>query len=425
MRQAAFWMSGISNPVSDGALMLQVNRTLFLIVLAARLACAAAIENPECVQTGTNSFRITFDGASAKNEVVIYASPRTDRIVSKTPVAKTKSSPVDVTVKEPGRVYFHLKPKTGPTRVVSIRHLPMEASFNFRDLGGYKTTSGKYVRWGLIYRSGRLDGLTEKDYSYLQSIGLKLICDFRMADQYTVGETKWKGSPAPEILHDPIDYTWSANRSQEMQPGRANSGPAPAGGGAPGPGVNPGQPPPGPSQNGAQERGGNPPQGPQGAPGPGSPDNRDQGGPGAGQPIGWLNGATEELAVPFKRIVAGDLPMLFHCNIGRDRTGVFAALLLGVLGVPAETIIQDAELTNVYGAQAPSLSEYIPELQRLGEPPPDLETLRRHVHTNTAPLKAALEMINSKYGSVEGYLLQVIKLTPQEISALRARLLDP
>jgi hypothetical protein len=40
-------------------------------------------------------------------------------------------------------------------------------------------------------------------------------------------------------------------------------------------------------------------------------------------------------------------------------------------------------------------------------------------------LKATLEMINSKYGSVEGYLLQVIKLKPQEISALRARLLDP
>ena len=117
--------------------------------------------------------------------------------------------------------------------------------------------------------------------------------------------------------------------------------------------------------------------------------------------------------------------MLFHCNIGRDRTGVFAALLLGVLGVPPETIVQDAELTNVYGAEAPSLSEYIPELQKTGEPPPNLETLRRHVHTDTAPLRATLEMINNKYGSVEAYLLQVIKLTPKEISAVRARLLEP
>jgi protein-tyrosine phosphatase len=409
--------------------MLQVNRRLFLVILAARLACAAAIENPECVQTGANSFTITFDGASAKNEVIIYASPRPDRIVSKTPVAKTKSSPVDITVKMSGRVYFHLKPKSGPTRVVSIRRMPLEASFNFRDLGGHKTTSGKYVKWGLIYRSGRLDGLTQKDFNYLESIGLKLICDFRMPDQYTVGETKWKGSPAPEILHDPIDYMWSANRPQEAQTGRAEGSTAPAAGRAPGPGANPVQPPPvqspGPNHNGAQAWGENPPPGPQGVDGPGSPGNREQCTPGTAQPIGWLDGATDALAVPFKRIAAGDHPMLFHCNIGRDRTGMFAALLLSVLGVPVETIMLDAELTNVYGAQAPSLSEYIPELQQPGQPPPDLETLRRHVRTNTAPLKATLEMINSKYGSVEEYLLQVIKLTPHEISAIRARLLEP
>jgi protein-tyrosine phosphatase len=35
----------------------------------------------------------------------------------------------------------------------------------------------------------------------------------------------------------------------------------------------------------------------------------------------------------FHRIAAGDLPILFHCAVGKDRTGVAAALLLALLGV--------------------------------------------------------------------------------------------
>lgn len=40
-------------------------------------------------------------------------------------------------------------------------------------------------------------------------------------------------------------------------------------------------------------------------------------------------------------------PALFHCAAGKDRTGVTAALLLDVLGVPATTIAEDYALTGV------------------------------------------------------------------------------
>ena len=38
-------------------------------------------------------------------------------------------------------------------------------------------------------------------------------------------------------------------------------------------------------------------------------------------------------------------PALFHCAAGKDRTGVVAALLLQVLGVPDETVVADYVLT--------------------------------------------------------------------------------
>jgi len=39
-------------------------------------------------------------------------------------------------------------------------------------------------------------------------------------------------------------------------------------------------------------------------------------------------------------------------------------------------------------------------------------------------LKATLEQIDEKYGSVEGYLIKELKLTPGEISKIRKRLLE-
>ena len=43
---------------------------------------------------------------------------------------------------------------------------------------------------------------------------------------------------------------------------------------------------------------------------------------------------------------SGNLPAVFHCTAGKDRTGVLAAIVLGVLGVDDEQIMDDYLLTN-------------------------------------------------------------------------------
>jgi len=45
----------------------------------------------------------------------------------------------------------------------STRMVKLEGAINFRDIGGYKTSSGKIVKSGILYRSADLSKLTEND----------------------------------------------------------------------------------------------------------------------------------------------------------------------------------------------------------------------------------------------------------------------
>ena len=64
----------------------------------------------------------------------------------------------------------------------------------------------------------------------------------------------------------------------------------------------------------------------------------------------------------FEDIVAGNMPILFHCSAGKDRTGIAAILILLALGVDEETAMYDYMLTNEYR------KEYIESFQE-GFPP--------------------------------------------------------
>ena len=77
------------------------------------------------------------------------------------------------------------------------RLLPMDGAFNTRELGGYKTTDGKLVKWGMLFRSDKLSDLSENDELYLQSLGIKRIVDFRSEGEKTED---------PNIIPEGINY---------------------------------------------------------------------------------------------------------------------------------------------------------------------------------------------------------------------------
>lgn len=128
-------------------------------------------------------------------EVRIYWSTSPEHIEETGELLATVNGELSYTIENPSeneRPYFRLVGSNGQAVTVAERRLPLQGAFNFRDMGGYETTDGRKVKWGKLYRSEELAGLTEWDIDYLQKCGLKLICDYR-----TDFEVKHK--PNPEI----------------------------------------------------------------------------------------------------------------------------------------------------------------------------------------------------------------------------------
>jgi len=74
------------------------------------------------------------------------------------------------------RHYFEVVPEGGSGIIVAERRVPLRGAVNFRDLGGYKTSDGRSIKWDRIFRSDNLARLTDKDQDLLRKIGIKLVC---------------------------------------------------------------------------------------------------------------------------------------------------------------------------------------------------------------------------------------------------------
>lgn len=272
---------------------------IFVPVLPNSIPLAdAGIENPTCEPVSPGVYRIDFQSSPGATPVEVFASSRPDLIDSGKPVLTIRRAPADVSVPDhPGRIYFHLKPAAGATRVVSVLRLPLKGAKNFRDLGGYRTSDGSYVRWGLVYRSNHLVNLTARDSAYLSSLGIRLVCDVRSDGERARAPDHWLGN-APEFFSVPIGSNLITTPTADDLKRRVAA-------------IN------------AQAK----------------------------DSVRAYEYAVEyagQYGKILQRIAAGDLPTVEHCTAGKDRTGVFSAILLTALGVPRDTVVQDYMLSNKF-----------------------------------------------------------------------------
>jgi protein-tyrosine phosphatase len=342
----------------------------FLFILACRPVLAAGIEQAKVEQTGPGSYSIQLQASQDAYPIAIYFNsdpgPSESGKLAAT-AAHPANEPIVVNLPaESGRVYFHLKPRLGAARVVSIRRLLLTGAANFRDLGGYRTEDGRYVRWGTIYRSGQLAGLTDADYQYLAGLGLRLVCDFRIDSERQNAPTKWKGETPPELLTATVDtityFSPSVDVRERMRVIYSR------------------------------------------------------------MPLD----AAAEFGSILHRFQKGDLPALVHCSAGKDRTGFFSAMLLTALGVPWETVREDFLLTNKYlvpDDRIPELTKQMQARMKLDNPP-DAEAVRTAMGVNAESLSISFGVIREKFGSFDAYLSEALKITPEDLKALRDRLLE-
>lgn len=64
-----------------------------------------------------------------------------------------------------------------------VRWLTIDGVGNVRDAGGWKTASGKTVKYGMLYRGRRLESVTQDGIATIKYLGIKTELDLRYADQ--------------------------------------------------------------------------------------------------------------------------------------------------------------------------------------------------------------------------------------------------
>jgi protein-tyrosine phosphatase len=229
------------------------------------------------------------------------------------------------------------------------RTIALEGAHNLRDFGGLPTTDGRVVRAGRLFRSDALGRLTERDLATMRSIGLRTVIDLRTTEELaTRGRFPHERHPVT-FHHLPVlDTTW----------------------------------------------------------------DRDDPGLDLLEPDEFLFRAyaemldigTERIARAFSVLAEPDaLPAVFHCAVGKDRTGVLAALVLSALGVERDAVLADYDLTNAGLVRLRTwAAAHDPEVEmRMAAAPP------KFLVADPRAVARLLDAVIEEHGSLAGYLAAI------------------
>jgi hypothetical protein len=85
-------------------------------VVAGASSDASVIEKVTCELVRPGVYRIDYRVSAAAGPVEVFSSSYPDRLDSAKPMFTIRRTPVEIAVPEvSGRVYFHLRPASGPT----------------------------------------------------------------------------------------------------------------------------------------------------------------------------------------------------------------------------------------------------------------------------------------------------------------------
>lgn len=250
----------------------------------------------------------------------------------------------------------------------ATRFVALEGAQNFRDIGGYRTDSGRLVRRGVMYRSGSLGHLTHAGQVRLERLKTAAIIDLRTIDERgRDANAAWlrarPGYWAREYGMSRGDLGRAFGDISKLSPAGMRAMMA------------------GAYRTMAKEQ---------------APSYR----------------------VLFSRLLGAKGPVVLNCTAGKDRTGIGTALVLTALGVPYETVRRDFLLSNAGINPAVLQSHLTPPLDRL---PP--EVVAPLLGVDGSYLDTAFEQFRTEYGSAEGFMAKELGVGPREIAQLRRRML--
>ncbi|WP_376698979.1 tyrosine-protein phosphatase [Listeria booriae] len=319
-----------------------------------------------------NQLTLTWSPTDILAGTIIFQSNTATPTSSKKQLLVVDQETKLVLVTDDTPVFFIIQHPDGTHMVIGERTIPLEGCFNFRDLGGYVNTAGKTVKWGKLYRSSLLTNITEKDKDTLEKLGVSWICDLRSTSEIAA-------KPTPALAHIKnrhIPIGTAKNESTESQKIDI-------------------------------------------------PDDHRVYEPLMGESYRVFAQSKDGFREIFNDIIEKEeVPFLFHCTAGKDRTGVLGALLLKLLDIPENTILADYELTNQYADNILGEMQGLVNAFSNSEKKIDLENFRPMAEARPAYLEIAFDEMQKEYGSVDAYLEKGIGITPSEKAKFQTMMLE-
>lgn len=259
--------------------------------------------------------------------------------------------------------------KPEPGKSLGINSIP-----NLRDMGGYKTANGATVTGGLVYRANQFYNISAGDMLKIEKLNLKNVFDLR---------TSAEKNTSPDELPAGVNNIWLDVLADVPASGPANLTALLTE----------------PKQANIEL--------------------------GDGKVEALFKQAYRNcISLPSAKtayrklfLSLGDknqLPALFHCTTGKDRTGWAAAALLTLLGVPRDVVMQDYLRSNEY-----ILPMYDSLIQKFVDEGGSKSIPLAIFGVKEEYLNAAFDELNTKYESIENYFSEALGITAEQQNALR------
>lgn len=266
------------------------------------------------------------------------------------------------------RVFFGVKTAKSDPRVVSERRIPLQNQPNLRDIGGFETEDGRRVKWGKIYRSGKLSDLEKSDHALLTNLGIKTVCDFRS----DVEQEKHPNNLPAGIRY--LRYPIGEKDGKSFQKLRKDI-----------------------------------------------LKKRLKGKDAEMTFIKLMEAFADSVSHDFQPVLDllladGNDPLIYHCSGGKDRTGFMTAVILAAMDVDIKTIRQDYLLSNYYRQKANQ--KKIRQARLIGL---DQETLEYLFIVRDSYFDSVLKTIDERYGDMDNYLAVKFGLTREVRDQLKEK----
>lgn len=264
-----------------------------------------------------------------------------------------------------GMRFFRLVPRGQKDLILADRFVPVDGTANLRDIGGYRTLDGRWVKMGMLYRSDKLSRLTPDGEVQLGALDLALIADLRSPKEVEKEPDRLPPNVGYRLFDIMGDSAAPDNFVQGVSEGRA-------------------------------------------------PEimrdlNRDL----VASPM-----AQREFGKLLHAIGASNGPILYHCTAGKDRTGWASAVLLTILGVPREAVIYDYIISR-------HRLKSVPVKNIIGDSDSALGSLPRElvdplVFVDSDYIEAAFDEVEKRYGDFDTYVRVGLGINPAKQDKLRA-----